>query len=106
MLKSKVPERALRAPSVRIPRSAPGRPNPVVTDQLPITLPRAKADSRPESFADALRFGLRVVILDKGCLVNSIYNYPVNMVFFTTPELLEIGDIPFACSSPKPTRRD
>jgi len=122
MLKSKVPERALRAPSVRIPRSAPGRPNPVVTDQLPITLPRAKADSRPESFADVLvigagptglacaieaqRVGLRVVILDKGCLVNSIYNYPVNMVFFTTPELLEIGDIPFACSSPKPTRRD
>jgi len=40
------------------------------------------------------RRGLRSVLLDKGCVVNSLYNYPTNMVFFTTPELLEIGDIP------------
>jgi thioredoxin reductase (NADPH) len=46
------------------------------------------------------------VVLDKGCLVNSVYHYPTNMVFFTTPELLEIGDIPFACASQKPTRQE
>ncbi len=39
--------------------------------------------------------GLREAIFDKGCVVNSLYNYPTNMVFFTTPELLEIGDIPY-----------
>jgi len=44
------------------------------------------------------------MVVDKGCLVNSIYNYPANMVFFTTPELLEIGDIPFPTAHQKPTR--
>ena len=39
------------------------------------------------------KLGLRVVLLDKGCVVNSLYHYPTNMVFFTTPELLEIGNI-------------
>ncbi len=34
------------------------------------------------------------VLIDKGCVVNSLYHYPTNMTFFTTPELLEIGDIP------------
>jgi thioredoxin reductase (NADPH) len=42
--------------------------------------------------------------LEKGCLVNSIYHYPANMVFFTTPELLEIGDVPFNTAHQKPTR--
>ena len=42
--------------------------------------------------------------IDKGCVVNSIYNYPANMSFFTTPELLEIGDIPFSTANQKPTR--
>src|SRR5207247_5369342 len=40
------------------------------------------------------------------CVVNSIYNYPANMSFFTTPELLEIGDIPFSTSRQKPTREE
>ena len=40
------------------------------------------------------RRGVRAVLIDKGCVVNSLYHYPTNMVFFTTPELLEIGDIP------------
>ncbi len=40
------------------------------------------------------RRGLNAMIIDKGCLVNSLYNYPTHMTFFTTPELLEIGDIP------------
>jgi thioredoxin reductase (NADPH) len=50
--------------------------------------------------------GIDSVIIDKGCLVNSIYRYPANMVFFTTKELLEIGDIPFALRLAKPTRED
>jgi thioredoxin reductase (NADPH) len=53
---------------------------------------------------DAKRAGLRPLVIDKGCLCNSIFHYPVNMVFFTTPELLEIGDIPMTCASDKPTR--
>ena len=48
--------------------------------------------------------GLNVVLFDKGCVVNSIYNYPTNMVFFTTPELLEIGEIPMTSLGEKPNR--
>src|SRR5581483_3269169 len=44
---------------------------------------------------DAKRAGISVANIDKGWLVNSLFNYPSNMTFFTTPELLEIGDIPF-----------
>ena len=54
---------------------------------------------------EAQRAGFKTLIIDKGCLVNSIYHYPVNMVFFTTPELLEIGDIPFTTALAKPTRQ-
>ncbi|HYO80141.1 MAG TPA: YpdA family putative bacillithiol disulfide reductase, partial [Bryobacteraceae bacterium] len=50
------------------------------------------------------RRGIGAVILDKGCLCNSLYHYPSNMVFFTTPELLEIGDIPMTSLGDKPTR--
>ena len=50
------------------------------------------------------RAGMRVLVIDKGCLCNSLYHYPVNMVFFTTPELLEIGDLPLVCAAEKPTR--
>src|SRR6185312_13448043 len=53
---------------------------------------------------DVKRAGLSVVNIDKGCLVNSLFNYPANMIFFTTPELLEIGDIPFSSANPKPNR--
>ena len=55
---------------------------------------------------DAKRAGLTVANIDKGCLVNSLYNYPSNMTFFTTPELLEIGDIPFSSPNQKPTRQE
>jgi thioredoxin reductase (NADPH) len=48
--------------------------------------------------------GVRAVLLDKGCVVNSLYHYPQNMVFFTTPELLEIGDIPMTSLNDKPNR--
>jgi thioredoxin reductase (NADPH) len=50
------------------------------------------------------RRGVSVVLIDKGCVVNSLYNYPTNMVFFTTPELLEIGDIPMTSLNEKPVR--
>lgn len=52
----------------------------------------------------ARRAGLSSVVLEKGVLVNSIQNFPVHMVFFTTPELLEIGDLPFVTPYEKPTR--
>ena len=55
---------------------------------------------------DAKRAGFTVTNIDKGCLVNSLYHYPSNMTFFTTPELLEIGDIPFASPNQKPTRSE
>jgi thioredoxin reductase (NADPH) len=55
---------------------------------------------------EAKRGGLRALVIDKGCLCNSIYHYPVNMVFFTTPELLEIGDLPLVCAAEKPTRTE
>ena len=50
------------------------------------------------------RRGVKAILVDKGCVVNSIYNYPTNMVFFTTPELLEIGDIPMTSLNEKPVR--
>ncbi|PYU33249.1 MAG: hypothetical protein DMG31_09480, partial [Acidobacteria bacterium] len=53
---------------------------------------------------EAKRAGLRPLVIDKGVLCNSLYRYPVNMVFFTTPELLEIGDLPFVSAAEKPTR--
>ena len=53
---------------------------------------------------EAKRAGMRPLVIDKGCLCNSIYHYPVNMVFFTTPELLEIGDLPLVRAAEKPTR--
>ena len=55
---------------------------------------------------DAKRIGLTVCNIDKGCLTNSLYHYPTNMTFFTTPELLEIGDIPFPSAKPKPDRQE
>src|SRR2546425_9592672 len=94
----------------------------MLTEQIPETLPRTQAHSRPDTWSDVLvigagptglacaievqKVGLKALILDKGCLVNSIYNYPANMVFFTTPELLEVGDIPFSTAHQKPTRQE
>ncbi len=52
----------------------------------------------------AKQAGLDCVVIEKGALVNSIFHFPVNMVFFTTPELLEIGGLPFVTPHDKPTR--
>ena len=50
--------------------------------------------------------GLKTVLVEKGCVVNSLYNYPTNMSFFTTPELLEIGNIPMTSLNEKPNRTE
>jgi len=50
--------------------------------------------------------GLKTVLVEKGCVVNSIYHYPTNMTFFTTPELLEIGNIPMTSLNDKPNRTE
>ena len=53
---------------------------------------------------EARKAGLSYWILEKGCLVNSLYNYPLNMTFFSTSERIEIGGIPFVSTNIKPTR--
>jgi thioredoxin reductase (NADPH) len=55
---------------------------------------------------EAKRMGLRVVLIDKGCVCNSLYHYPAHMTFFTTPELLEIGEVPFPSQNQKPNRNE
>jgi thioredoxin reductase (NADPH) len=86
------------------------------------TQPHAKPRAQPETRTDVLvigagptglacaieaqKLGLKVIVLDKGCLVNSLFHYPAGMVFFTTPELLEIGEIPFTTANQKPTREE
>src|SRR6185436_2275550 len=61
----------------------------------------------PSGLATAIsakKRGLDYVIVEKGMLVNSIFNFPTHMVFFTTPELLEIGGLPLTTPYEKPTR--
>jgi thioredoxin reductase (NADPH) len=55
---------------------------------------------------EAQRAGLKAVLVDKGCLCNSLFHYPAHMTFFTTPELLEIGDMPFSSPNQKPSRSE
>jgi thioredoxin reductase (NADPH) len=55
---------------------------------------------------EAQKVGLRAVMVDKGCVCNSLFHYPSNMTFFTTPELLEIGGIPFPSTHTKPNRNE
>ncbi len=55
---------------------------------------------------EAKKKNLDYVIVEKGCLVNSLYNYPVNMTFFSTSERLEIGGVPFVSNNVKPTRSE
>src|SRR5882757_4870031 len=92
------------------------------TAEVTETLPKAKLQPQPEMRTDVLvigagptglacaieaqKLGLKVIVVDKGCLVNSLFHYPAGMTFFTTPELLEIGDIPFTTAHQKPTREE
>src|SRR6202451_18020 len=94
----------------------------MATQQIPDTLPRALLKGESPTRVDVLvigagptglacgieaqKAGFKVVVIDKGCLVNSLFNYPANMTFFTTPELLEIGDIPFTTAHQKPNRKE
>jgi thioredoxin reductase (NADPH) len=55
---------------------------------------------------DSQRSGMKYVVLEKGCITNSIYHFPSQMVFFTTPELLEIGGVPLVSEREKPTRNE
>ena len=55
---------------------------------------------------EAQKAGFRTVLVDKGCICNSLFHYPAHMTFFTTPELLEIGDIPFPSPNAKPNRNE
>jgi thioredoxin reductase (NADPH) len=55
---------------------------------------------------EARRAGMRPLVIDKGCLCNSLYHYPVSMTFFTTPERMEIGDLPMTIAAGKPTRAE
>jgi thioredoxin reductase (NADPH) len=55
---------------------------------------------------EAKRAGMRPLVLDKGCLCNSIFHYPTSMVFFTTTERMEIGDLPMTTAGIKATRQE
>jgi thioredoxin reductase (NADPH) len=93
-----------------------------LADEEIVTLPEARTKPRHETESDvvvigagptglacaieAQKIGLKVIVVDKGCLVNSLFHYPPQMVFFTTPELLEIGEIPFTTARQKPTREE
>lgn len=55
---------------------------------------------------EAKKAGLSYLIIEKGSLVNSLYNYPLNMTFFSTSDRLEIGDVPFISHGPKPNRAE
>src|SRR5260370_7335204 len=121
MLKSPFP---VHASNTRRGASSVGSymPNILATESVPETLPKPKAEPRPEMRCDVLvigagptglacaieaqKLGLKVIVVDKGCLVNSLFHYPAGMTFFTTPELLEIGDIPFTTALQKPTREE
>src|SRR5690606_33669936 len=55
---------------------------------------------------EAQAAGLSYVIIEKGCLANSLFNYPQTMTFFSTSERLEIGGVPFVSTNPKPKRAE
>jgi thioredoxin reductase (NADPH) len=55
---------------------------------------------------EARKAGLNYLILERGCLVNSLYRYPVNMTFFSTSERIEIGGVPFVSNNVKPNRAE
>jgi thioredoxin reductase (NADPH) len=97
-------------------------PANAIPPEQPHTIPEADSDVESETLFDLLvvgagptglacaieakKAGFRAALVDKGCVCNSLYHYPSNMTFFTTSELLEIGDIPFPSPNAKPTRNE
>ena len=55
---------------------------------------------------EAIKANLSYIIIDKGCLINSLYKYPNNMTFFSTADKLEIGNVPFISHNTKPTKAE
>jgi thioredoxin reductase (NADPH) len=55
---------------------------------------------------EAVKRNYSHLIIEKGCLVNSLFNYPTNMTFFSTSDRIEIGEVPFISHGDKPTRRE
>ncbi len=55
---------------------------------------------------EAQRFDLNYIVVEKGCITNSIFHFPTQMIFFTTPELLEIGNMPLVCEREKSNRNE
>jgi thioredoxin reductase (NADPH) len=100
----------------------PDYPLDSVPDAKPQTMPSPSEVPRADELFDVLvigagptglscaieaqRAGFRVVLVDKGCVCNSLFHYPAHMTFFTTSELLEIGDIPFPSPNAKPNRNE
>lgn len=83
------------------PTSVPNTPEPVYDTAI--------IGSGPTGLACAIEIekkGLKAIVIEKGCLVNSLYNYPTNLTFFTTPELLEIGGLPMTSVREKPNRTE
>ncbi len=76
---------------------------PTITEEVLI------ASAGPIGLACAIsaqRRGINPLVIDAGAVANSIVHYPVGMVFFTTPERLEIGAHPLVCAGQKPTREE
>jgi thioredoxin reductase (NADPH) len=97
-------------------------PADALPPETPHTIPEADAKSDADPVFDLLvvgagptglacaieakKAGFRAVLVDKGCVCNSLFHYPSHMTFFTTSELLEIGDIPFPSPNAKPSRNE
>jgi thioredoxin reductase (NADPH) len=97
-------------------------PADALPPESPHTIPELDGKSASESVFDLLvvgagptglacaieaqKAGFRAALVDKGCVCNSLYHYPSHMTFFTTSELLEIGDIPFPSPNAKPSRNE
>jgi len=87
------------------PVDTPG-PNPVSSPELFDVLVIGAGPTGLACAIDAQNAGFRVVLVDKGCLCNSLFHYPAHMTFFTTSELLEIGNVPFPSPNAKPSRNE
>src|ERR1700753_4037293 len=86
-----------------VPKTTPVRP---IAETLYDLLVIGAGPTGLSCAIEAQRSGLRVVLVDKGCVCNSLFHYPSHMTFFTTSELLEIGDNPFPSPNAKPTRNE